>query len=272
MKRFTGCLLAAATLLAAAPQPAAAETVSVTWDFYSGGLNFLEISASGRVSDGAYRLDAEARSKGVLDVFAGFRAHSVAEGTRRGGALEPDRYTVDAAYRSGERRLVARRDGAGWDVTVEKDTARRGPEVVAPPLREGALDPLSVLLALNRPGNRPGGAAPDGLCRQRFVVFDGRRRHEIALSPAGRERLEGGTYNVFSGEALRCVFRSRTVEGPRRDDDTGTLGEVPEPVSRDGYVWLGRPKGSELWLPVRLHGDSKYGPVIIHLSRFDAST
>lgn len=268
MKRFS-MFLGSVAIAMAVTAAAATERVSVTWDFYSGGLNFLEISARGEVTDSAYRLDAEARSKGLLDMFTGFRARSVAEGTQGGSGPEPSRYTVDATYSSGERRVVARRDGAGWDVAVERDTASyRGPEVVAPPLREGALDPLSVLLALNRSG----GTEPDGLCRQRFVVFDGRRRHEISLVPDGRERLDGSTYNVYSGEAVRCIFRSRTVEGPRRDEDTGALGEIPEPVSRDGYVWLGQPGASRLWLPVRLHGDSKYGPVIIHLSRFDATS
>ena len=246
-----------------AGQTASATSYDMAWEFYTGGLNVLGVEAVAELAPNRYRVEAQLATKGISDFLAKFRASTRTVGERGSVRVSPDLFVAESSWRGGDRQVRAEYGGDGSvsaKVVPPPDEDEREP--VPEALKRNAIDPLSVLVQMNRPDSR------DLNCRGTIPVFDGRRRYDLVFADLGKEMLSPSAYSSFAGEAVKCGVTYNKIAGyqrPDADDD-----ERAKEKSYSATIWMARMVEEGPWLPVRFEGESRRGRFFGHLSRFTA--
>jgi hypothetical protein len=241
--------------------PASAETLNAQYVIYAGGFKALAITATAETGQGIYGVRANLKTMGVVDWVVGFSQTLETRGALQKSAM-PRLYVSDSVFwRSRHSTRLEYRDDGKIDthlVPAKESDDDRPP--VPEGMKIGTVDPGTAFIVANRAAAE--GGSP---CRARIPVFDGRRRYNVVLEEDGVAAVEASSYSSFSGPALRCKFSMERLAGfqanPRFNAQT-------PPVS---VIYLARFGQSDLWLPVRLESDSRFGNVIGHLVQVDAA-
>ncbi len=245
-------------LLCGLAPPGHAETetrVKLVYEIYLGGLHVGSIQLSAEISRQRYRLVADTRSRGLIDMLVRFSSEAETVGRFDNGKFKPQWYETNGTWISQQRRVRNDYDRAGRVQNQAVPPARDDDRDPVPPEQmTGTLDPLSAgLTALQ--------AAADGRCRHRIPVFDGRRRYDLTITGGHPDRVAGPFY---SGPAFRCSVRLERQIGFSRKPWL-SVGEVSDSTQ----VWIAKPAPDLPAVPVRMRTDA--GPVValVHLVRFD---
>lgn len=219
---------------------------------YSGAVLFLpvaDITLAARLTEGDYSAAATFRSSGLLRWFDDTDIQANSIGYRRATGLAPYRYE-HVNFASEKGRVV------GIDFVDSRAVPDVNPPFSSmgePPAsdaeRDGALDPISVMLglALALPGDR---ATP---CSGTLPVFDGKARYDLRFVNVGVDQVRT---RAWQGEAVRCQAFVEPVSG-YDPGDRPSEEETARPVN----IWLA-PIG-EMFVPVRFRAATRIGDISI---------
>ena len=253
--RHAPALLAFMWLLVIAIGPAKAESWHAVYDAYVGGANALRLSADVHFDHAGYKVNVQARTLGLIDVFVGSRQSTQVNGTWHGMLPQPRQFHADGVWK-GDRRitLIDFQDGLPTIRSMIPPELNREP--VPPSARQNALDRISPLAYLARRVGQTGNC--DGIT----TTYDGRRLEETKARTSGWEELSPGSLSVFQGRALRCDIELRMTGGFTPDEDRAHAGRI-----RRAQVWLAAPAPGAPSLPVLFKLDVGWlGSATVYLS------
>lgn len=202
-------LALAATTAASAAVPTWAQETALKIA-YAGdvmGLKVLEASLDAQIGPDEYAAQSRFESAGVAEIFQETRVEAQTSGARGADALTPGAYSHLEITGEKQRSVVIRHGGGDVSVTIAPMFGSLGEPPADDAAKAEALDPLSALVAL--------AVSDAGACAGAIPVFDGKRRYDLALSPAGAEAVDTA---AFSGEAIRCGLRYVPVSGFDAED------------------------------------------------------
>jgi hypothetical protein len=188
----------AASLAAAAPSPAAAQTVHEgVFDFTLRGLRAGTLQFRAVEERRGYAVSGRLESAGILAAVRRVRFEGRAEGQLSGDRLMPRRYEEDAdtGKRQSRAVMVWQRGVPQVESVVPARAAE--PHDLDPRTQGGTVDPLTALFATLRD------VPADRACTTSVTMFDGRRRSQLRLS-AAEPTGDGG---------IRCSGEYRRVAG-----------------------------------------------------------
>ena len=253
MKRLMlACLLTAMSV----PAFAGTAPTRASYEVYFGGLHIMSAESEFAPGADAYEVVAKARSRGMLDLFFGWRGETRSVGRYEAGRAVPDRHT-NFGWRGDEKRsVILTYDETGEVTSAAVEPAPDPEEVTALPAdaESGTIDPLTVIAQVSRT------LARTGRCDGEFAVFDGRRRYDLRISDQGEETLAPTSYSIFSGEARRCRMEYRMLGGERRDPSKYSV------TARDRDVYVARPVAGGPAIPVALKIETDFGTLMAHLT------
>jgi hypothetical protein len=245
MKMLAAAAFAAATLGATA---ADARQYDFSFVGYYSGLRIAEANGSLDWGGGRYRLDIQARADGIVDWFTVIDHRTQSEGAIADKPLVERHYSLSQRGRKRTEMELAFSPDDIEIVTASPHPSTEERPPVPQSLRQGALDPLSAVLAIGVSTSE----AKD--CNSTEPVFDGRRRYDIVLENSRAVQYEGP---AGARETYVCDFRF-IRKGGYSEEAKKWKGIV-------GTVWLQRFEDGMPMLPVRMEIQTKYGIGYIHM-------
>ena len=188
-----------------------------------------------------YHISYEARSTGILAVFFPFESRGWSAGAISDGEVLASNHSAMSSFRDQERNWTIGfgADGAVTELDINADGDEREP---VPAALQRAPDPLA--LALSALQDASPGVEIEG------QSFDGRRavRVEMSCPEADENDVE-----------LTCTIEGELLAGASKRWRDEHEGEPP--VRRPVNVRLSRTVMNDLWWPVWLEVESRFGPV-----------
>ena len=248
----------AAMVPAAALAPAAGptSTVQLVWQVYLGGFNLGNVGIKSSFTGDGYSAVSRLKTAGVVNSFyeAVIDANSV--GTVSGTMVQPKKYASNTVNEKQSQKvdLTYTTSGIQLDAEPVYNTSRFP---VSEEQKRGTLDPLSGLV-YSLSGVSHSAAKP---CGDTVHVFDGRRRYDIELTPAGQDKLK--TDGGYSGPAQKCTVVYKQVAGFKPNLNKGK--SIPTIT-----VWFaalesagGGPVKTFI-VPVKMMTETPYGVALAH--------
>ena len=244
MKLLTAGTMAASLAIAAA----AARQYDFSFAGYYSGLRIAEARGSLDWGDGRYRLDIRAQSDGIVDWFTVIRHQTHSEGAIADRPQARTHYYLSSDGRKKTEIELAFKPDDIAIVAASPHPAKEKRSPVSAAMKQGALDPLSAVLAIGLAANADTG------CNATEQVFDGRRRFDIIL-----ENSRTTTYKGPRGprDTFVCDFRFVRIGG-YRERAKKWKGIV-------GKVWIQQIDNGLPMLPVRLEIETSYGTGFVHM-------
>ena len=250
------------TLLLAVAQPlpalAAESRLALDYDVFVGGLHAVKLEAGLSLEPDAYSVDITFETTGWIGRILPWSMRSRAEGRLDTVRARPKKVKSVSKW-NGKARSIAldyRDDGriiARFDPPPETDEREPVPDA----LRRDTVDLPSALLTVLR------AIARGGECSQAVPVFDGRRRYDFLMEPAGAETLAASSYSPFAGTATICNARIIRIKGfqnyPHQQDRW-------DDYKREARVWIAPVFEGVLPAPVRIEIDTPFGSIRAHLA------
>jgi hypothetical protein len=247
---------------------AAAEGLKVRYDVYLGGIHGLDAEFTLRRTNGRYAFESVSRTHGIWSYLFRWESRSMGEGRLEGTRLVPEMHRARSTG-GGEPRgldITYDADGSVASVVIEPKIEETDRVPIPADLIRGTTDATTGLmqaLSLMPPGGTCGGTIP---------VYDGRRRFDVRLEPAGVKDLAANKYSTFAGPASVCRLLFRSVAGGRTPERTMFW----RAVDKDGNagfpttVFLAPVGPGGETMPVRVEVDSPFGWAIVHIRGVEA--
>lgn len=251
---------ASAQDLAAIPE-AATGSVSLGYDVWTGGFRTLDVTMdySGDGEGAAYSGELTAVLQGPLTYLGDYTLILEADGQLSEEGLVPLVASMTQLEDDDKETRQIVYDSNGIPKVTEVD--KHGLKEHEPPqaaLVKSNFDPLSGGFALIWL------VAHTEQCEGVARVFDGKKLIEITGKNAGTRVVEPSAYGLFSGEALVCELKLKLLadgkKAPRQD-------EMPTGLK----VFLARMEPDGPLVPVRMEGESEFGAVMVHITKYEAN-
>jgi hypothetical protein len=247
----------AAVVPAAAPaQAGPASTVQLVWQVYLGGFNLGNVGLKTSFAGNGYSAVSRLKTAGVVNSFyeAVIDANSV--GAVGQGMIVPKKYMSNTVNEKQSQKVDLTYTAAGIQLEAEPAyNTSRFP--VSEEQKRGTLDPLSgIVYSLS--GVSHSAAKP---CGDTVRVFDGRRRYDIELKPAGSDNVksDGG----YSGPAQKCTIVYKQLAGFKPNLNKGKA--IPTIT-----VWFAKMESTSggpvkaFIVPVKIMTETPYGIALAH--------
>ncbi len=265
MSRLHAGIVASVVLGGALAAPAAAATVSLSYVVYFSFVPALDVTTSIETSGDRYHVQARVEPQPWISWALPWIANSEAKG-RMGadGVITPESYRSEGTWgtRKREMAFTFAEDGA-LKLGPEPPKPEEGREAVPEDLLKRVLDPVSAVMAMLDPA-RPGKPG----CAPVVPVYDGRRRFDIRAERQPDANLEAASYTAYSGSAVVCQLRFKSLAGGYRDGERSRFWQTDKPGEERPPIelWLAPlPEGGQP-VPVYVAGKSILGWVTAYLS------
>jgi hypothetical protein len=159
-----------------------------------------------------YHMTMRLGTTGGLEKLVPFVMDADAQGRAGSGGIRPARFFSNTRLLKNNQAVTLDYNGDGTvEITTEPPTVEaRQAE------REGwarsTLDPLSATLAIIN------SVIQTGDCAVRIPVFDGTRRYDLNVTPAGRSQVTRLGFSLYEGEATECTAKTQLIAGFRQAD------------------------------------------------------
>lgn len=226
----------------------------VTWL----GLPVYSARLQARWNDTAYRMRLQAQPEGIARLGSNTTLAWETTGRIEGAQPRPARLEQANTWRRQTRAITLAYDAGGTpavSVVPPESPGKRPP--VPDALKAQTLDPLSAVFAALAASPRAEG------CVFAAKVFDGLRRTDIRLEPAGRQRTPDTFVSGLPREALLCRLHAKRLAGYEEKH----FRNNPEPLPPAEVSIVKHPDTGH-WLLVQVRFESAYGPVYARLARF----
>jgi hypothetical protein len=196
------------------------------------------------------------KTAGVVNSFYEAIIDATSVGTVAGSALTPKKYNSNTVNEKQSQRVDLTYTAAGIQLDAEPAyNTSRFP--VSEDQKRGTLDPLSGLV-YSLSGVSHSAAKP---CGDTVRVFDGRRRYDIDLKPAGQDKLK--TDGGYSGPAQKCTITYKQLAGFKPNLNKGRA--LPTIT-----VWFAAMESASggpvktFMVPVKMMTETPYGVALAH--------
>jgi hypothetical protein len=254
--------IAVAAIAAGAASPARAEArIDAHYTLTMAGLTIGKLTWRTQLGAADYTTSANGRISGFLSLLVSGEGSVAVKGQIRDGRPQPVSF-VSAVVREDEKVNVqiVFEGNRVRDLKVEEPPPESDRVPVAESHKVGVIDPLSAFLI---PGP-PDPMAREG-CERNLVMFDGRRRYELALSFKRTDTIKGDGGKLRM--VLVCAIRFKPVSGHRASSQlVKFLAE-----GRDIEVWLVPVAGTHFLAPVRLAVASLVGNMVLQADQFETT-
>jgi hypothetical protein len=248
---------AAVTPVSTTAQPAGpTSTVQLVWQVYLGGFNLGNVGIKSSFTGNTYSAVSRLKTAGVVNSFYEAVIDATSVGTVAAGSLQPKKYASNTVNEKQSQKVDLTYTASGIQLDAEPAyNTNRFP--VSDEQKRDTLDPLSGLVySLSGVSHSP--AKP---CGEPVRVFDGRRRYDIELTPAGQDRLktEGG----YSGPAQKCTIIYKQLAGFKPNLNKGKA--IPTIT-----VWFAAMESASggpvktFIVPVKMMTETPYGVALAH--------
>jgi Protein of unknown function (DUF3108) len=257
---FAALLRLAALSLACAAGPlsasfaAGSDRIDSRIEMYAiAGLHVLTIHETLSESPDRYTITMALQSRGIADLFANIKSHTVVTGRIVGGRLYPETFSsdIDRSGRATYTRATFGRVGVLSDSVTPRSTIPRTP--VTPDQLRGTVDEHTAYYELERQ------LARTGSCVLTVPVFDGLHRFDLQFSDLPRAAALDHPVRRFAGRTTGCRVTRRKISGFPID-----------PSEREGLdhgrMWFARLLPGTFMTPVQMEFDTELGVITGYLA------
>lgn len=261
-------LLGMPSLLAADPLRSV-KNVQLGYAIYLGGLHVMDSATAFNHEGRAYTIQLKAGTQGFIRSLAPWDADVTSSGRLEDDRVAPQHSRIVTRWRE-EPKEVAFDFKKG-----ERVQARFNPpqgsddhEKIPDDLLFGALDPLSGVLQVMASFAYGKG------CQQIVPIFDGHRRFDLVLTPAGTENLGESDYSLYAGPADKCRADLTMRAGSRKDREGSRFWEDAKGKSHRPavHIYLAKVRDDLPPVPVLAETSTPLGGIAIHLTRIGGET
>jgi hypothetical protein len=214
------------------------------------GLPVFKGSVTGRALDGRYSLAFQTEATGILRAIRRSRIDASAEGRIEPARYRAFRYQLRAKWRQKRRSIDMSFEPDGTFQLAVSPPERKKREPVPQAVAAAAFDPLTALLhSTTVPLDTPA-------CSITVPIFDGRRRFDVRLEPAGKDTLKRLISPLLDREAVKCRIHVRRVAGFTEKE----IKNMDKAKDRHAIVWVSKLRRLKMWMPVRFAYMSRWGP------------
>lgn len=220
--------------------------------FYALGAKAFDLKLGLRHDDEAVSVDTEMQTFGLVNFLMSFEMKGHAAARLQDGRMTPVRYSTDSDGNWSKRSTRITWDADGLpSAVVQPPISEDNRDPVPDALKRDTLDPVTAIVAR---ALRGGDAPP---CTGMDAIFDGRRRYNLHYAPVGPAALQPEDRSAYAGPAFECTVRLEPVAGYRHDDDADTRA-IEKQLT---HLWMVRPPGIDVWVPVRIDSGLSLGSV-----------
>jgi hypothetical protein len=254
----------------AAPDPFAnVHNLKLSFSVYLGGLHLMDSSADFKRTGQNYRLSMQAGTQGLVRSLMPWDADLNSTGQLKKDKIRPTKGVIVTKWEKKPARVEFQyANGKHKKMLFDPQPDMTKNEAVPDKMRQEALDPLNAIMQMMT------SFAYDKGCAQSLPIFDGHRRFDVTLKDAGEEMLEGESYSIFTGMAMKCHVDLHMRAGSRKDregsrfwEDMKNKGTRP-PI----HIYLAKVKEDLPILPVRAETETFFGTVMVHLTAVEDSS
>lgn len=255
MRHLPSVTAAIAMLLGGLADAAAANDhptyrMTTSYRVYWLGLPVFKGSVTGSARNGRYALAFRSEATGLLRVLRRSRIDASATGAIGPARYRAFHYQLRAKWKKKRRSIdMTFRPDGGFQLAVsppERDKRKPVPEPVA----AAAFDPLTALLhSTTVPLDTPA-------CKLTVPIFDGRRRFDVRLEPAGKAELKRLVSPLLDREVVKCRIHVRRIAGFTRKE----IKNMDKAKDRHAVIWVSKLRLLKMWMPVRFAYMSRWGP------------
>jgi hypothetical protein len=245
---------------ALAASPAQPFEIGAHYTISLNGFDLGTLAYNASVKGNTYTADSDVEVSALLGTFK-WRGLTRTSGTVANGVHRPQGYSFefDGTHRSGSVRMAF----AGLEVTSLVAKPAVAPAADWVPLErkhlQGALDPLSAILAMSRPGR-------EGPCGRTLAIIDGKQRFDLTLAYRRQEPISGGPDGA-SVMATVCRVKYSPLAGHRANAETQAM------AANNGIEITFRPiPAAGLVVPHRVVIPTMVGEAVIEAARINVST
>jgi len=232
-------------------------TISMT------GVAIGEITWRIYIGDTLYRTTASGKASGVLSVLINGEGSAEAQGTIAVGHLDPSSYASTITDDDGTIALqMTLSDGVATERMTPQPPPHADRLAVSDADRRGVADPLSAVLMT---GTLGGGTLAATDCNRTLMIFDGRRRFNLALAYSRMDKI--AVAHSYAGPVLVCGVVLQPIAGYRADS------MIVKYVAgrRNMELWFAPIAGTSTLAPVRVLMPTLIGTLKIDADQFEAA-
>ncbi|HRK98543.1 MAG TPA: DUF3108 domain-containing protein [Alphaproteobacteria bacterium] len=256
--------------------PSSAQTQTMTYDVYAGGIHALDAKLIIKTSEKDYDITLSSATHGFLKTLAPWSGiFSTSGQISKDNKPNPLEHLSISTWKSSTEEKKYTYDGKGkfLDYTVteskkDKEPVDKTPEKIEEGLTKDSTDLLSATLELlmTLPATQT--------CAGNSIIFDGDRSFKLLFTETTRSPLKKSKYNIFEGDSLSCQVEVSPDKGKWRKKPRGWLS-IQEQGRKKGAlptIWLGlmpepNPNQSP-YIPVKIRVKTDYGTLFMHLTSY----
>lgn len=258
--RLTAIIVSLGLCGFAAGSAAASDTKEVRLSYfgYLGDIQIGQLEVSFRLPpQGAlampYDVRADLTLAGAYGQLLPFRWQGMAEGGTGQYGIKPSRYQSFMNLLGSQEALTMTYRPNGLVHVVSEPPTVESRQAADLGLGNDTVDPLSAAVAIVDAMLR------NGNCAAALPVFDGARRFDLRISPAGHDVIERTYFSTYDGPAERCSVEVELIAGFR--PDALSSGFYPDQTD----VWLASVMDKAPPVPVRVLARSRAGLMRVEL-------
>lgn len=239
---------------------AAEKITELKHSVYVGGLFLGSINTEIAEENQNYRIESIANTSKTFDWAFKWIAKGKTVGLIDSDKVSPFLHRHESTWNKNARSATMNYDQSGV-VTVET-TGKKSSDPnkytpIDPNSLTNSIDPMSaILLVSNRLESGQG-------CNGEVPVFDGRRRYDVKLTEKDSKLFKPSRYSVFAGEAIGCKIDIVKKGGFKKGPDNY------DRMNQEIIVWAAAPVAGARVVPVRMHVDTDFGRMELHLEQYN---
>lgn len=240
------------------------------YDIYAGGIHAVkvELDIIYEEAEQDYKIEMRAYTRGFLGKLAPWKGSFMTQGWRKieEDAEQPKLHKSVSTWRDETeiKRFNYDKSGKFVSLEIEEEGRDKSPKDLTDDLTQGTIDAMTAALqVMKRVGDNQE-------CQSSSDVFDGKRRFTMSFSHDKKEEMKKTRYNVYSGEAARCVVEVTPVSGAWHKKPRGWLS-IQEQGRQEGSlptIWMAKISDDAPAVPVKLRMKTEYGTFFMHMSEY----
>ena len=249
---------------------AASPRTDLTYKVFAGGINAVEAQMSVESSQHHYKLSFVAKTRGFLGKLAPWSGSFESYGWSENGLNHvPEKHTAISTWRKEKetKEYFYKKDGTFDKLTITEDGKVKPSDTLDPKITNNTTDLLTATM------NIMSNAMQSGKCEGTSVVFDGKRRFDLAFNSEEGEPLKASRYNIFEGDTIKCVVEVKPISGRWHEKPRGwmSIQEQGRELGTLPTIWFGQVEEGGIYVPVKVRVKTNYGVLFMHLKSFTTS-
>lgn len=241
------------------------------YEVYASGFHVvqarLDIDLS---SPKTYDISLDADTRGFLGKLVPWSGTFESNGwVMKDGSYHPKQHASSAIWKKEKdsKDYQYNKDGTFKGLTITEHDKEPEVKEVDAELTDNTIDILTATL------NVLSAYPLTNVCEGEAEIFDGKRRFKQTFTHEANEQLQASKYNIFEGEAARCVVEVTPVAGDWGSKPRGWMSIQEQGRDRGSMptVWIGKVSEKGPAVPIKIRVKTAYGTLFMHLAEFQTA-